>query len=895
MAMARSSNSSGCSRVGSLQYFSSSSDLLSLGGGDNSAAGIGDMNQVLVSSANSSAGGSSITTGANSVPSGNSPLQRNMSINTDSLASSGAVSTGLPTSPLSFSSSNVSLPGSSCLGSSSLSQPGITPVTRFESQQDPSVQPSKLLKSSSSHFSQLVGHQNVQSVQHFHKFGKRAYQPNEVHNIGTSHHRMGSDISSSQELMRIGHRFRGQDLTGVDREYQNGEQQLAQLHASMAAAKVMRGDLLQLQAAQNILQSPNSALSAQLQRHEALQQQSQHVQAQLLQQQRLLQQEQILRMMPPQLQRSRFLQQQHQLQQLQQQIVGLTKESASAVGLCMQRLTQYMHHQRMHPADNNICFWREFVSEYFAPHARKRWCLSQYGAGGGRQPMGVFPQDLWHCEICGSSPGRGFEATAEIMPRLLKTKYEHGEGELEELLFVDLPYEYKLSSGLTVLEYRKAVQESVFEQSRVVWEGQLRIVFTSDLKILSWDFCAKSHEELLPRGTVVPQVNQLVSLASKYQSAVAQSNGTGLSAQDLQANCNMFVSSARQMVRSLDPPSVNELGFTKRFVRCVQIAEVVNCMKDLIDFSLDNSLGPMESLQRFPCRKRMTSGEIPSLPLQSNVAVLAPFGTEQNAAFLKSMQFDMDKWMGSAFNRQVNGHVNHLPHFQSLRQNSNSSQSVMQIDSSGAGFMPNSLQASPTSSLTSLQTSVSSLTSNSQAILSNLQNSLPPNSGNLNPLQPLQCDQQNINNVMQHLFREMTNPKPSSGGMFHHGAIGNAGMDGSVNGMIPGLATFPDHGSLGINSGNIRSHFGGLASSCSSLIGSMGGGNRMNLANSLRHSGHSLPQMGNIETPRTLGTWANSSSLAREQEMQLQDNNLQPDLDVTGAQIWEGIHLAGSD
>ena len=180
-----------------------------------------------------------------------------------------------------------------------------------------------------------------------------------------------------------------------------------------------------------------------------------------------------------------------------------------------------------------------------------------------------------------------------------------------------------------------------------------------------------------------------------------------------------------------------------------------------------------ESLQRFPCRKRMTSGEIPSLPLQSNVAVLAPFGTEQNAAFLKSMQFDMDKRMGSAFDRQVNGHVNHLPHFQSLlRQNSNSSQSVMQIDSSGAGFMPNSLQASPTSSLTSLQTSVSSLTSNSQAILSNLQNSLPPNSGNLNPLQqsllqPLQCDQQNINNVMQHLFREMTNPKPSSGGMFH--------------------------------------------------------------------------------------------------------------------------------
>lgn len=89
-----------------------------------------------------------------------------------------------------------------------------------------------------------------------------------------------------------------------------------------------------------------------------------------------------------------------------------------------------------------------------------------------------------------------------------------------------------------MLEYGKAVQESVYEQLRVVREGHLRIIFTHDLKvwiiyqsavqvlyvffllyiklttlllpylfqILSWEFCARRHEELLPRKLVAPQV-----------------------------------------------------------------------------------------------------------------------------------------------------------------------------------------------------------------------------------------------------------------------------------------------------------------------------------------------------------------------------------------------------
>ncbi|XP_076924577.1 transcriptional corepressor SEUSS-like [Bidens hawaiensis] len=323
------------------------------------------------------------------------------------------------------------------------------------------------------------------------------------------------------------------------------------------------------------------------------------------------------------LHQQRFLQLQHQQQQQQQQQQQLlknipqqrsslqpqfqqaTRSPAKPVhepGMCARRLTHYMYQQQHRPEDNNIEFWRKFVAEYFAPNARKKWCVSLYG--NGRHTTGVFPQDVWHCEICNKKPGRGFEATAEVLPRLFKIKYESGT--LEELLYVDMPREYQNSSGQIVLDYAKAIQESVFEQLRVVRDGQLRIVFSADLKICSWEFCARRHEELIPRRLLIPQVSQLANAAQKYQ-ASTQNASSSVSQPELQNNCNMFVASARQLTKALEVPLVNDLGYTKRYVRCLQISEVVNSMKDLIDFSRETRTGPMESLAKFPRRTSSTS------------------------------------------------------------------------------------------------------------------------------------------------------------------------------------------------------------------------------------------------------------------------------------------------
>lgn len=77
--------------------------------------------------------------------------------------------------------------------------------------------------------------------------------------------------------------------------------------------------------------------------------------------------------------------------------------------------------------------------------------------------------------------GMSTEATFEVLPRLNEIKF--GSGVIDELLFLDLPRECRFPSGVMMLEYGKAVQESVYEQLRVVREGQLRIVFTQDLKV----------------------------------------------------------------------------------------------------------------------------------------------------------------------------------------------------------------------------------------------------------------------------------------------------------------------------------------------------------------------------------------------------------------------------
>ncbi|KAK1419435.1 hypothetical protein QVD17_28602 [Tagetes erecta] len=551
-----SSSSSGIFFQGDVQSQAlGNSHLGSFGNSLNSVPGNMRSNMVPVSGdLSNSIGASSLVTDANSgLSGGGGPrLQRSASANNESYGR-------LPASPLSFTSNNMSISGSSVIDGPSAMQPS--------SNHDP-------------HSQQLGPCQGASSA--------TSLPP----------------PRAGQVSLPIGSRVLGSFMQ--DNENISHMQKKPRLD-------IKPEDIMQQQVLRQILQRQDSM---------QLQSPNPHLQT-LIQQQRLRQQQQqhLFQSLSP-VQRAHLLQQQQQQQQLQsrQQLQQQSLQPPNAMkrpydgGVCSRRLMQYLYHQRQWPADNSISYWRKFVAEYYSPRAKKRWCLSLYD-NVGHHSLGVFPQasmDAWQCDICGSKSGRGFEATFEVLPRLNEIKF--GSGVIEELLFLDLPREYRFPSGIMVLEYGHAVQESIYEQLRVVREGQLKVIFTPDLKILTWEFCARRHEELLPRRLVAPQVNQLLQVAQKYQSTLAESGSDGVSQQDLQTNSNLIVTAGRQLARSLELNSLNDLGFSKRYVRCLQISEVVNSMKDLMDFCRDTKAGPIEGLKSFPRKTSLANLQMQKMP-----------------------------------------------------------------------------------------------------------------------------------------------------------------------------------------------------------------------------------------------------------------------------------------
>ncbi|CAG7887630.1 unnamed protein product, partial [Brassica rapa] len=108
-------------------------------------------------------------------------------------------------------------------------------------------------------------------------------------------------------------------------------------------------------------------------------------------------------------------------------------------------------------------------------------------------------------------------------------------------------------------------------------------MFPQAAPILSWEFCARRHEELLVRRLIAPQVNQLLQVAQKCQTTISESGVLG---------------AGRQLAKFMELQSLNDLGYPKRYIRTLQISEVGKSMKDLMNFTGDHKLGPIEELKR---------------------------------------------------------------------------------------------------------------------------------------------------------------------------------------------------------------------------------------------------------------------------------------------------------
>ncbi|XP_044505478.1 probable transcriptional regulator SLK2 [Mangifera indica] len=782
--------------------YGNSSNSIPGTGNPNLGSASGDMNNAVLNSvANSgpSVGASSLVTDANSALSGGPHLQRSVSINGESYMR-------LPASPMSFSSNNISISGSSVVDGSSVVQQGshrdLSAQQVLQSQQQGASSATSLPTSQTGQVSLPMGSWVP---------GSFVQDPN--------------NLSQVQKKPRL-------DIKQEDNVQQQVFQQLLQRQDSMQ------------------LQGRNQQLQAFLQQQQ--------------QQQRLRQQQQILQSMPP-LQRAQLQQQQQQQQQMQfrQQMLQQGMQSLNAMklpydsGVCARRLMQYLYHQRQRPSENTIAYWRKFVTEYYSPRAKKRWCLSLYD-NVGHHSLGVFPQaamDAWKCDICGSKSGRGSEATFEVLPRLNEIKFSSGV--IDELMFLDLPRECRFPSGIMMLEYGKAVQESVYEQLRVVREGQLRIIFTHDLKILSWEFCARRHEELLPRRLVVPQVSQLVQVAQKCQSTISEGGADGISQQDLQTNSNMVLTAGRQLAKSLELQSLNDLGFSKRYVRCLQISEVVSSMKDLIDFCHEQKFGPIEGLKNYPRHASMSKIQMQKMQEVEQLASAQGLPADRNSLNkLLALQPGINNSMSNNHHMVGRGALSGsaqaalaLTKYQNLliRQNSiNSNSNLHQQEPSSSfhisnqspsssfqgpsPYMQDSLQNLPVSGFSSPhlppqqphQLQQRSLSSNN--ILQ--QNHSQPSQGN--PALQLQQQQQMIQQYLQEMSNNCgTGLPPQSHTGQANGIMGRSGL--GFRGSSPAATAATSNVSGGVAGPPSRSDsFKGASNSESSAAGGGGGNNGIN-------------------------------------------------------------------
>ncbi|RWW23469.1 hypothetical protein BHE74_00028713 [Ensete ventricosum] len=364
------------------------------------------------------------------------------------------------------------------------------------------------------------------------------------------------------------------------------------------------------------------------------------------------------------------------------------------------------------------------------------------------------------------------EATFEVLPRLFQIKFDRGL--IDDNLFLGIPRECHLPSGIIVLEYEKVVHESVYEHLRVAREGKLRVTFTPELKILCWDFCARRHEEFLPRRVLATQVNQLLQVAQKYQNTVNENGSAGVSHQDLQASCNMFIAAGCQLAKSMEPQSLNELGFSKRYVRYLQISEVVNSMKDLIDFSQEHRIGPVG---------KIATAKLQRQSLQDSGQLMAA------AHSLPSDQSMLSKVMGiqSGLNNHMNNNlvarrvlnsnqpsVMALNNYHNLlRSSPNSNQSMLPQEQLGLISGPKQVQPMQ------FQGSASSIQANASVNISAQQQTPLDRCYNLHPSQVNQHLQQH---VIQQMLQQVINN--NRGGMQQSVSAPNA--NGLVAPVVPG-------------------------------------------------------------------------------------------------------------
>ena len=135
--------------------------------------------------------------------------------------------------------------------------------------------------------------------------------------------------------------------------------------------------------------------------------------------------------------------------------------------------------------------------------------------------------------------------------------------------------------------------------SQVVSSGTLLVQFTPapSLKIESFEFLTNNHVEYLPRGLLA----SVSSPNSPYTTPQDLSTSSSTTSPTFTSRSHPANASARVALAPIRLPEspVNDFGITLRTMRCLEVAESVSHMRELIEYSIAQNQGPIDALESF--------------------------------------------------------------------------------------------------------------------------------------------------------------------------------------------------------------------------------------------------------------------------------------------------------
>ncbi|KAI9145087.1 LIM-domain binding protein-domain-containing protein [Paraphysoderma sedebokerense] len=197
-------------------------------------------------------------------------------------------------------------------------------------------------------------------------------------------------------------------------------------------------------------------------------------------------------------------------------------------------------------------FWKRMISEHFSETA-------------------AFRYTIWHKTY---QESRAFELPSALIARFYQIQFESGVTRIQ--LSLSTPKEYTFKNAFMVEVPRASVITYFADGTHIISNGYLRVMFTLDMKIEDWELTTSDYTEFIPRAMVA-----------------------ALGEKDRNDNNNDEDQLNRLNSTSLPTTTVNDYGIPMKLMRCLEVSEVVDCMKDLMQICETQNVGPMAALTQF--------------------------------------------------------------------------------------------------------------------------------------------------------------------------------------------------------------------------------------------------------------------------------------------------------